>query len=497
MGPLAIALGLAAAACGGGGGGGGGGGNPSPVPTIPVATPTPPGVPTPTPTPAFSNVELILREGDTLAGGPRIADIEDAALADDGTIAAVVEIAGSRGARGVARRLPGDDMRLVFSPESDPSLDSSTLEEILVAPGGRTLFQSEAGVDGDRLYLAAGDATQPLAGVAPGVVAPEFRVLGNFSIGDTGVVGFISGGSPCEITPIGETVRVRCRAHLYAVDGLTVEEVEVPGIDLTDQSPTTPQVRVADSGAIYFSVPGAGEEPTIVRYADGELDVVLSADDDVEPEGPLIRPQLNAVNAEEDLLVTTTLAADPGPVRPGVIGVIRNGDIEVIAREDLDDTPEADDVTDLRTVGLDDFGRVLFTAFLGSAELPEGVRRSLRIFDGSSVQTIATEGEPFPGTDLELLIISSVRFNSTGDTAFVAELGRRMPGTVVIEEQRIVLRTADGTLRSILSTKSGTPAGGISDLEIAGLGDDGSILLLAQAEPSGDRALLRTAPPAP
>lgn len=490
---LAIAFAVGSAACGGGGGGGGP--TPTPVPTIPVVTPTPGSGPTPTPTPVVSDVSLVLREGDVIPDGPTVADIEDAALADDGSIAAIVEIAGSRGARGVVRRTAGGSFATVFSPGDDPSLDSVTLQEVLVVPGGRVLFRSDVGLDGDRLYLTADGATKAIAGAPPGVVAPNFRILGEFEIGADDLVGFVGGGSPCMVTQQGETVRVRCQAHLYVAQGFDVKEVELRDIDLSDQSASTPQVNIAPSGAVYFSVPGGGEEPTIVRVENGSTEVVLSADEEIEPVGRLNRPQLNAVNRDEDLLVTATLQEDPGPTRPAVIGVLRGGHLDIIAREDLGTEP--DDVTDLRTVGLDDFGHVLFTATLGTATSPDGIRRSLRLYDGGQVGEIATEGATFPGTDLTILSLGSARFNAGGDIAFVAELGRRTPGTVVVEEMRAVLRRPDGAMRTVVSTKSGSPVGALSDLEISGLASDASLLLVAQAEPSGDRVLLYAAPPSP
>jgi hypothetical protein len=491
---LAVALAVGSAACGGGGGGGGGPNpTPSPVPTIPVVTATPGPGPTPTPTPVVSNVSLLLREGDVAPGGATVADIEDAALADDGSVAAIIEIAGSQGSRGVIRRIATGDFATVFSPQDDPTLDSSTLEEVLVAPGGRVLFQSEVGLDGDRLYLAANGATQAIAGAPPGVVATTFRILGEFEIGGTNLVGFVGGGSPCTVETQGETVRVRCQAHLFVASGFDVEEVELDDIDLSDQSTSTPQVSIAPTGAVFFSVPGGGEEPTIVRVENGTSTTVLSADEEVDPVGRLNRPQLNAANRDEDLLVTTTLAEDPPPTRPAVIGVLHGGDFDVVARESLAKGP--DDVTDLRSVGLDDFGDVLFTATLGTADSPDGARRSLRLYDGTDVNEIVTEGSTFPGTDLTLLSIGSARFNASGDVAFVAELGRRMPGTVVVEEARAVLRRLDGALRTVVSTNDGAPIGALSDLEIAGLAADGSLLIVAQAEPSGDRVLLYAAPP--
>ncbi|HZR80865.1 MAG TPA: hypothetical protein VFD92_07190 [Candidatus Binatia bacterium] len=496
---LTAIISLAGAACGGGGGGSNV--QPTPIPTIPIVTATPGPAATPTPTPAISRVETILRQGDAIPGGSTVQDIEDADVATSGAIAAIVQVAGARGGRAVVSRSPAGALTAIFSPEQATDFDASTIAQVRVAPGGQVLFEAGTGqdetgtgLDSDRLYLASGGTTQALAGAPPGVVAPDFRILGEVEIGQTGIAAFVGGGSPCTVTQQGDSVRVRCTAHLYVANGFTVEEVEVPDIDLGDQSISTPQIAIADSGEAFFSLPGSGEEPTIVRLGtDGKLHVVLTAADEVDPVGRIVRPQLNAVNAAGDLLVTTTIQEDATP-RPAVIGILRGMELIEVARESGRTGP--DDVTDVRTVGLDDAGRVLFTATLGNADAPDGPRRSLRLFDGTAVQEIATENATFTGTDLTVLEISSTRFNRHGDVAFVAQLGRRTSGTVIVEEERVVLRRADGTVSSPLSTNGGGSFAQLGDISITGFSEDASILVRAQAQPSGDRVLLRTLPPA-
>src|SRR5262249_14820800 len=152
----------------------------------------------------------------------------------------------------------------------------------------------------DRLYRASSGMTQPLAGIAPGVMAPTFRILGDFAMGRTGRVGFIAGGSPCEVTTTGDTTQTRCTLHLFVADGFNVAEIMADGLDLSGTSPSSPQVAIADSGTVYFSVPGGGHAPTVLSRstdASQNTNVVLSADTDVNPVGQVIRPQVEAVNA--------------------------------------------------------------------------------------------------------------------------------------------------------------------------------------------------------
>jgi hypothetical protein len=496
--PLALALlfaaSLVASGCGGGGGGGGG---PSPVPTIPVVTPSPSGpTPTPGPTPEAPKVDVLLSGGDRI--GPTnlgVEDIEDAALNDDGSAVAIVSINGKAGARGVVARSASGTFTTLLEPDTAPTgEDLTSLARLRVAPGGDVAFEGGNGIDTDRLYLWHGGKTQLLAGGTPGIAAPTFRVLGDVAIGKTGRIAFVGGGNPCQITTVNGSQRISCDDHLYVADGFDIKEATSSSISLTGLSPNSPQVAVADSGNVYFSVPGSNSAPNLVELAGGSLQTVVAANTTFPVVGSLVRPQVVAVNGNEDLLLTTTLTNDPGPNRPTVIGRLSSGrTFTVLAREG--DSTSLGASTDLRGLGIDDGGEALYFATTGTSDAPTVGPKALVLNDGSSgAIEVATEGSTFPGTSFTVLTVEAPRMNRAGDVVWLSKLGESDSGTTTVEEIRILVRFADGRVTNVVSSQSVANVGSLRSLKIAGFDEQGNVLVIGLTDRSGSRVLLRIEP---
>ena len=115
-------------------------------------------------------------------------------------------------------------------------------------------------------------------------------------------------------------------------------------------------------------MPATGDAPVLVRYDKGELETLLVANEELPNDvGRLNRPQVSAANADEKLLLTTTLASDANP-RPTVLGILDGKTFTVLDRET---TPVGDQViTDLRAVGLDEKGQALYVARIGRRATP-------------------------------------------------------------------------------------------------------------------------------
>lgn len=281
----------------------------------------------------------------------------------------------------------------------------------------------------------------------------------------------------------GDSTRTICDGRLFAAEGGVVTEVDHEDIDLTEVSPTQPQVANTGSGVLFFSVPGGGQELTLVRYAQGEVTPILSADDELPDVGRLLRPQATAANGAEDLLLTTTLASDEGPSRPTVLGILSGGDtFTELARERVP-AGEGLQVVDLRGVGLDDEGRALYIERVGE-EGETDAPISLVVVDAQSRIEVASEGKILPGTDKTVISIEAQRINRRGDVAFLAELGRIEGLTTIIEEVRAVVRLADGTYLAPVSSARPGATGTLSGLEIAGFDDQANLLLIATRDPS-------------
>jgi hypothetical protein len=477
---------LLAAACGGGGGGGGGGGT-SPTPTPApgsTATPRPTTTAAPTPSPSPSpdgnaRARIILAENDTI-GDVEVVDVEDASLNDAGAVAAIVTARGASGGR--ALLLGGNDggFSALVTPDGLPGGDTKTLSRVRLAETGAAIFEAGDGLDSDRLYFASDGVVQALAGAAPGVTSPTFRILGDVVIGGNGLVGFVGGGDECKTDTTDENPRLECAGHLFVAQDGSVSEVEAEGLELAKISPTRPQVAVADTGVAFFSAPASGEGPVILRWDDGKVSTVLARNAELEGVGRLVSPQVAAANADEQLLLTTTFAKDATP-RPTVLGILEGKTFTTL---DTEGTAVGDQViTDLRAVGLDEQGRALYIVRIG-AEGATDAPRTLRLKDAHTSVDVATEKSTLPGSDKTLLSIQSQRLNRRGDVAFIAELGRIDGLTTIIEEVRLVVRLADGRYVTSVSSANPQDLGTLSDFEIAGFDDNANALLIATRNPN-------------
>jgi hypothetical protein len=484
------ALVLLAAACGGGGGGGndGGGTTPTPRPGS-SATPQPTAVPTPTPL-TGPHAKVIMSENDTVAG-LGVLDIQDAGMNNAGAVEAIISVRGTNGARAVLQGDTGGNFTSLLDPSAPPDGDDlKTLARVRLAETGAGIFQSGSGLDSDRLYFASDGTVQPIAGAAPGMIAPTFRVLGDVVLGGGGTVGFVGGGDPCTSDTTAANPRPLCTIHLFVADDGTASEVGADAITVTNTSPTRPQVAVTDSGVAFFSVPGSGDAPVLVRVDKGQLETLLKASSSLPNGiGRLVSPQVSAVNASEQLLLTTTLASDTAP-RPTVLALFANGNFTVLEREG---DPAGDQViTNLRSVGLDDKGHALYLVRIGAVGATDAPR-TLRLSDAQTPVDIATEGASFLDTGKTLLSIASQRINRHGDVAFVAQLGHSDGLTTVIDEIRAVVRRADGTYVTPLSSAKPEDIGTVTNITIAGFDDNANLLLITTRTPS--QTLLIFAPP--
>jgi hypothetical protein len=490
--PVLFAAILTTSGCGGGGSGGGG---PTVLPTIPLVTATPVGpTPTPAPTTQAANVEVLLSAGDRI--GPTnlsVSDIQDAALNEDGSVVVIVTVTGTNGARAVFTRSTSGTFTSLFEPGTAPAgEDLTSLGRLRVAPSGDVLFEGGSGIDTDRLFLAHAGQTQLLAGGAPGITSPTFRILGDVTIGKTGRIGFIGGGNPCQITTVNNSQRISCDEHLYVADGFSVTEATNSNIKLAGLSPNSPQVVVADSGATYFSIPGANSAPTILKFSAGALAPVVAADTPFPVVGSLVRPQVVAINGSDALLLTTTLTNDPGPTRPTVIGRLAGQNFSVIAR--AGDATSLGPATDLRALGLDDGGSALYLATVGTTADPKVGPKVLVVNDGGAPTEVATEGSTFQGTDLTVLSVEAPRINRAGDVVYLSKLGQRDSGTTTVAETRVIVHFADGRPDSVVSSRGVGTVGGLRSLKIAGFNEDGSLLVIGLLDSSANRVLLKVDP---
>lgn len=489
---LAISfLALAAALLGGCGGGGGSGGGE----TVVVPGPSGPTLPLTPPNQPPSRVEIVLKSDDRVGGGAlSVGNIEDGALADDGTIGAIVSVDRPGARRAVIRRLPGKgSFEIVFDERSaPPDVDLQTLVRLRMAPTGEMVFQAGRGVDTDRLFLIQGDEVRVLAGEPPGVVAPDFRVLGSVRVGRSGLVAFVAGGGDCRIeTTSGGSIRNICAIRLYVYRDGSIERIGAGSAELEEERTTNVRVEIDAAGAAYFSVPGRHREPTVLRVDESGEAVLLRADSELSGVGAALRnPEVIDAGSDGSLLVIGELPAPAeGERRPDALGIVADGRFEPIAVEGeiVDGLP----VKTVRATGVDAEGAVLYELTLADPDTPDGRVRSLRLrgSDGEDVE-IAREGAPAPDGGGVIVSLGSSRMSEAGDVVFVASLGQVTSETTFIEEIRATARRPDGSFVTLASSEAAVQLGTVSRLSIVGLDDQGDVLLLAERGSSSNRALL-------
>jgi len=477
-----LLLGGLITACGGGGGSSNEAPQSSPTPRPSPVTPvTPPG-------PATSAGRIILRNGDVLLDDLRVSNIEDGALAPDGTAALVVSIAES-GQRAIVLRRTDGTYLPVFDPRTDTTgVDATSISRVRLAADGTVVFQTGTGLDRVRLYRIADGRLEGLAVVAPGPVFPEFRILGNVRLGSTGNVAFGGGGGECEVVVGDEEPQVTCTNSLYVADDTGVTRLDDDALDLSRQRATAVRVELDPAGGAWFSLPRRGSAPMLLRWANGEATSVLDAATSLDGIGTLNSAEAVAINAAGQVLVEGGVQEFTGDRRPQVLGVLDDEAFSPLALEgtSLDGTG----VAALRGLGIDDNGRALFEARLGEPDSPTTQQNSLWLGSANGLERIVREGSPFPGEETTVLTLLGSRLNPAGDVAFITELGSSAEGVARLDEVRATVRRADGRLVTVASTRHTGQFGALSAMQIVGYDEAGSLLLIGTRGRSSDRILL-------
>ena len=479
------ALGLAGlvAACGGGGGSGS---------ASPAASPTPrpsPVLPITSPGPARSTAEIILRDGDQIAGDLPVANIEDAALGADDATAMIVTLADSGNRSAIVTRSADGGYTVAFDPRNgDASVDATSLTRLRMAPTGELVFQSGNGLDTDRLYRFANGTLQTLAGAAPGPVFPDFRILGDVRIGSGGLVAFVAGGGNCQVVVSGDAQRVTCTNALYVANDAGVTRLDDTKLDLTQQRASAVRVELDPTDGAWFSLPRRGSAPMLLRFAAGEATTLLTGDSVLAGVGTLNSVEAVAVNTTGQALLEGGLQTFTGDRRPQVLGVMTGESFAAIAQEGTALTGV--NIATLRGIGLDGAGRALFEAHLGDPDVPATQVNSLWWGDANGLVQIAREGVPLEGEQDVVLQLLGSRVNEAGDVAFLTALGTNAGGVAQVQETRAMVRRTDGRLVTIASTRHTAQFGELSSMQIVGYDEAGTLLLIGTRGRSSDRVLL-------
>lgn len=482
-GSLLAATVLAAFGCGGGGGSDGSSSNSTPAPAPP---PIPVDRPEPDPRPV-STARRVLQNGAVAVDGFVVGNIEDAAFAEDGSLA-IISSEEQGDDRAILRLDANGDLRTIFGPANAPAdVDLTTLSRLRMAATGELAFRSGSGRDSDQLHLALRDDVQAIAGSA-GAVAPDFRILGSFRIVRDGLVAFVAGGGDCETDTSGDTVRELCTLGLFFADGTDVVAIDHEDFELDRRQANDAQIAMNEAGDLYFSVPGRRTSPVVVRFDGTETQVLLRNNGEVQGFGVLNRVDIVDLDAEGRLLVELGIQPE-NPDDPVLdhVGLLDGDQLTDFAVEGTREGNQS--VFSLRGIGLGG-GRALFEATLVDDDTQEQTE-CLRLGDAESTLNLLCEGQPFPGQDLEVFSIGGTRINDDGDVLFITTLGTREADTTRIEEVRASVRRADGEMVTIASSADSDLIGAVTQLTTVGFNDAGQALLIAEGTRSSDRSLLR------
>jgi len=481
--PLLALLLVTTLACGGGGGSAG---------NTPQSEPTPrpsPVRPIETPGPGRSSAEVILRDGDLIGEDLVVANIEDAALGSGSSVAVVVTIANEGNRSAIVRREAGRAFTTAYDPRIDDAVaDPTSIGRLRLAPDGEMVFQAGGGLDSDRLYRIVNGVVETLAGGPPGPEFPDFRILGNVRLGTGGVVAFVGGGGPCEVVVGDDAPRVTCTNALYVADASGVQRLDDAELQLARQRATAIRVELDPAGGAWFSLPRRAAAPMLLHHLAGETTAVLTGESEVGEIGLLNSLEAVAVNAAGQVLLEVGPREFSGERRPEMLGILAGDDFDVIVRDG--DTLGDRNVASLRGIGLDGAGRALFEAQLGPTDDPSAQRSALWLGDALQQIELVREGSALPGDQAIVLNLLGSRVNAAGDVAFVTELGTISDGVLRREEVRATVRRADGRLVTIASTLHSAQFGALSDMQIVGYDEAGTLLLIGTRGRSSDRVLL-------
>lgn len=432
---------------------------------------------------------MILRDGDLIGEDLVVANIEDAALGTSEAVAVVVTIANEGNRSAIVRRQPGGDFAAVYDPRIDDAVaDPSSIGRLRLAPDGEMVFQSGDGLDSDRLYRLANGVLEGLAGLAPGPLFPDFRILGNVRLGAGGVVAFVGGGGECEVLVGDAEPRITCTNSLYVADAAGVRRLDTGDLPLVRQRATAIRVELDPAGGAWFSLPRRAAAPILIHHLHGESTTVLTGETAVGDLGLLNSVEAVAVNAAGTVLLEASPQEFTGERRPQVLALLADGALGVIAREG--GTLGGEHVATLRGLGLDGSGRALFEAQLGPVDDVSRQRSSLWLGDASGQVEIVREGSALPDDQAIVLELRGSRVNTAGDVAFLTELGSISGDVVQREEVRATVRRADGRLVTVASTRHTAQFGALSGMQIVGYDEAGTLLLIGTRGRSSDRILL-------
>lgn len=443
-------------------------------------------------------LQILMSKGDTMPGGLVVNNVESARLANDGTVVAINSDAGTPAINGVYLRHPDGNLDRILDRNTPlaQGLALTDVGQLLVTPTGEVTFKEGGNnIDRETVFSYANGQLSRLASALDPVVPPGFRKLGEMRTTANGLVAFTygeDGQTGCTVDSTSGTDRIKCKLVLeYGTPG-NLQEVQLPN-PLESQSPTAVGLEFDIGGDLLVGLPASGRNPLIGVVRNGIFDSVVERQAQFQDFGTLLSATPRAIASNGDVLFDAGFDTNGDGVKDDERTLLyANGGFTSIAK--LHDPAGTKFVVDVRGIAIDDAGRVTFQAAFNDLDQSTGPI-SLRQWENGNTTEIAYEGEGGFGEDnsrppnkYQLLQISSVRANRSGDVVFTGRVGYFSNGTEKTAETRL-LRWSNGELREVLRTGSTFSAGTISGIDtFADINDNGDLLLILEIK-GGGRAL--------
>lgn len=446
--------------------------------------------------PAPSNIQVILRDGDTLPGGFSVNTIESANMASDRSVAVIASEPGTPALNGVFVISPDGNVSTVMTPASPPEgLSLTTVRNLEMASTGEVTFEVGDDFGADGVFFYRNGELTTLARTQPNETPAGFRILGELGLGAQGMVAFTAGVLPCDVDDSSGTRRIQCDLRLYAGLPGGVGEISVPN-GLDGQAPSAVILSLNRNGEVAVGLPASGSEPLVGVIRNGQFSGLLNRRQQFPGLGTLLSARPRAISPSSDVIVDAGFDTDgDGQRDQNRVLLYSQATIQSIAESGVPASGhDGRQVFDVRGLDIDDAGRVIYSIEFG--EVGETARfLSLRAWDGTSSEEIAFEGLRF-GRDeqdeaLRILEMEQIRVSRSGDVVFTATIGFfDDEGTRRIDRESIIRWTPGGELDEVIATKSSLPEGNVTSVSIQDINDSGDLLVIASVIRQANRVLL-------
>jgi hypothetical protein len=443
------------------------------------------------PPPVPEGLQILLQDGDILAGGFEILSIESANMAADRSISLIASRTGLPSLNGVFYRTPSGEMRTILTPESEQAgnLSFTTVRNLTMAQTGEFAFQVGNRLDDDGLFYSDGETLFTIATTDSDDILEGFRLLGELRVANGGALAFSDGISPCVVDSSGAQERVTCSLRLhYGVPG-EIHTVDVPNT-MTDQKTSALILQVNANSEFAVGLPARGDEAMVGRLFGGTFEGILVRRENLPGLGVLTAAKPRAIGTSGAIAFDGSFDTNGDGDRDTVrVLLYRDGAVEAAASS-LDST-NVGEIVDLNAVAVDERDRLYYTAeFVVNDE----ERDLLRVWDGNQNRDIIWDRMWYGGRDqqgrrLAITEIVQTRVLGDGTVLIIVTIGFFEDGTRKITSKQL-LRWSDGELVTILQSKSPIGDGTLVGFQIADLNSNGDLLLIGEINAKANRALL-------